>query len=70
MIKYTTLIYIKENIMGILTYHTDTSIKKSYMKKARVHKIHLITIDKTTNDKVHSKPKLWVHVNEVMLAAK
>lgn len=40
------------------------------MKKARVHKIHLITIDKTTNDKVHSKPKLWVHVNEVMLAAK
>lgn len=56
--------------MGILTYHTDTSIKKSYMKKARVHKIHLITIIKTTNDKVHSKPKLWVHVNEVMLAAK
>lgn len=60
--------------MGILTYHTETSNKKkknkSYTKEARVHKIHLITKDETTNDKVHSKPKLWLHVNDVMMAAK
>lgn len=58
--------------MGILTYHTETSNKKkkSYTKEARVHKIHLITKDETTNDKVHSKPKLWLHVNDVMVAAK
>lgn len=57
--------------MGILTYRTETANKKkSYTKEARVHKIHLITKDETTNDKVHSKPKLWLHVNDVMMAAK